>query len=60
MSIFDLEQEVINQYYCDINIFWENVGDDADTVCEQLENAKTDDDLHRIIDNTYRRYSYEP
>lgn len=50
MSLFDLEQEVINQYYCDINIFWENVGDDTEIVCEQLENAKSDDDLHKIIE----------
>lgn len=49
MTIFDLEMCVINDFYCCMDIFWENVGKDKDKVVKAVHNAKTKRALVSII-----------
>ena len=49
MTIADLEQEVIFEYYCILDLFWENVSDDREKVFKAVKKAKTRQDLHNII-----------
>lgn len=49
MTIFDLEMCVINDFYCCMDIFWENVDKDKDKVIKAVHNAKTKRALVSII-----------
>lgn len=49
MTIFDLEMCVINDFYCCMDIFWENVGKDKDKVVKAVHKVKTKKGLVSII-----------
>ena len=49
MTLFDLEMAVINDFYCTMDTFWENVGKDKKKVVEEVHKAKDEEALNRII-----------
>lgn len=49
MTLFDLEQAVTNDFYCIMDLFWENVGSDRNKVIDAVHKAKDTKALHRII-----------
>ena len=49
MTIFDLEMAVINDFYCSMDLFWENVGRDKSKVIKDVHKVKTKRGLIGII-----------
>ena len=49
MEIYDLESIVVWEFYCNLDLFWENVGRDRDKVLDRVSKAKTKKELVSII-----------
>ena len=49
MTIFDLQQAVVCEHFCSMDIFWDNVGSDRKKVIEEVHKATKSEQLHPII-----------
>lgn len=49
MQVWELEHIVVWEMYCNLDLFWENVGNDRTKVLMETKKAKNPEDLIKII-----------